>query len=365
MDPVTQTHAEADLLARFAKEIVDPEVMEPMDKINWSEASPPPPRQPGSEGTTEQKPVEATVKTDNPPVTEKSAEPVIKTDIDWESLRDPKSGLILNKYTSPAESIKGVGHAVEMAKQAFRERDEAQQELARLRSQPALPTPQPTQEIRQPEKTISVEELDTVLNKIVQEGGTLDEQNISDLREALNKQSREIAKNTVEEYLKQRDAKAVKENDDWIKVENYMRQHHPESVKFTDEISLFIQSDPTFGPAVRAMLSEGNKQGATELAWRGYQQAKDSQTLATKNAEDEKKEIQLSAADQVRKEAVDNARKDAGVLATAASGVHETPATGTSQEEIEAAAREMQSTGLGTRWRALTIGKDLKGPWFD
>src|SRR5258705_12388423 len=100
MDPVTQTHAEADLLERFAKEIVDPEVMEPMDKINWSEASPPPPRQPGSEGTTEQKPVEATVKTDNPPVTEKSAEPVIKTDIDWEPLRDPKSGLILNKYTS-------------------------------------------------------------------------------------------------------------------------------------------------------------------------------------------------------------------------------------------------------------------------
>ena len=36
-----------------------------------------------------------------------------------------------------------------------------------------------------------------------------------------------------------------------------------------------------------------------------------------------------------------------------------------SQEEIDAAASAMKVTGLGSQWRALTIGRSLTGPYFD
>jgi hypothetical protein len=79
----------------------------------------------------------------------------------------------------------------------------------------------------------------------------------------------------------------------------------------------------------------------------------------------ERIEAKGAAQEQVRKEVVDAARKDAGVSGSSVSGAHESIDAGASADEIAAAAREMNATGLGTKWRMLTFGKDLTGPYFD
>jgi hypothetical protein len=55
----------------------------------------------------------------------------------------------------------------------------------------------------------------------------------------------------------------------------------------------------------------------------------------------------------------------AGVSGSSVAGAHESVEVGASADEVAAAAREMNATGLGHRWRSLTIGKDLTGPLFD
>ena len=53
-------------------------------------------------------------------------------------------------------------------------------------------------------------------------------------------------------------------------------------------------------------------------------------------------------------------------MGNSASGAHESSRTGgTSQADIDAAARLMAQTADGRLWRELTIGKDLKGPYFE
>jgi len=365
MDPRSQTQAETALRQRIAEEIVEPELMknlEQMDNMPQSDwgLQPESPDNPAPEATEEVETPKTTP--DNPPAeTTQTTDPF--TAFDWEALKD-SNGLIAGKYKTPADAVKGAGHVVNMAKAAFNENDQLKQEIARLKSISASPTPPPVVELRQPENKPT--ELDAVLARIVQEGGTIDETNMPELRAAIVAQSKTIATSTVEEFLAAREKQLSDNNQAWAEVDNHMRQNHPDSLKFTEEIGLFSKTDPLYGPAVSALIAKNELVKAAELAWRGFREAQAYQATTAKKADDEKKEIQLSAADQVRKEAVEKARQDAGVIQTMAGGVHETPPEQLDSEaELDAAAALMRNTGDGSKWRAMTIGKTLSGPWFN
>jgi hypothetical protein len=383
MDPISMTQAEAAMLESIKQNIVDPEVMGPMETLDWQHGAPPPPiplvpayNPQGIEQSQQEVRKPETVTADNPQVTppaDSTATPPAR-EIDWESLRQP-NGLILGKYKSEAEATKGVAHAVEMAKTALAQKAELEAKLAQM-SQPTpqyqLPPQQTSHEvIKSPRMVVDNTKLDTVLSKIVEEGGTLDQQNITDLREALLETSQQISAKTVEDVLLERDSRNRQENDEWTKVDNYMRSNYPDALNFTDEISVFVQTSPFVNTTVNALISSGHKAEAAEFAWKEYSRARDVEVTAARAADNQVKEITLSAADQVRREAVEQARKDAGVMTTIASGIHETPPSGASPSEIENAAAEMGMLGSapgspgGARWRALTIGKDLRGPLFD
>lgn len=363
MDARSMNQADAALLAHIAETIVEPEVMAPMEKAGWSEYSGEE-QIPGVETTPTEGAVTPTeiqkpeVIADNPTIpaeTSVGEEP----EIDWESLRGT-NGLILDKYKTKADAVKGVKHAVIMAKDAFTRNAELEAMIADMRKAPAVRTepvldPQPTSE------KVPSGLLEEVLSRIAEEGGTLDDTNIKDLRDAF----RETTKNVVEEALTGRETRISNENRKWNDVDVYMRQSYPDSINFTDEMGVFVASNRPLKLAVDSLMKEGNYQEATELAWVNYRANVDLVSLGAKRVEDTKKEIQLEAADQVRKEAVAQARVDAGVSTTVAGGVHESPKQRSNLDEIEAAAAEMRATGIGDKWRALVFGRDLKGPMFE
>jgi hypothetical protein len=143
-----------------------------------------------------------------------------------------------------------------------------------------------------------------------------------------------------------------------------MKKNYPDALKFADEIALYMESEPLIGSAVSALVLQGKKQEAAVLAWRSYETAVKAGNVQSTLDAARTKEVQLEAADQVRKEAVDKARKDAGIPGTSAGGVHERPSA-PDQSEIEAAAAAMRAMGstpgnpAAARWRELTIGRTL------
>jgi len=351
------------------KNIVDAEVMNPMEQIAWSHESPPPSNIPATQDnpTVAQTPQEIRqpepARVDNPPVVEKSAEPTPATTqlpFDWESLRQP-NGLILGKYKDSFEATKGVANAVELAKTALRERDSAVTELNTLRRyvNPPAQAPQTTP-FTVPQRVES-SELDKALAKIVEEGGTIDEDDVINLREAINKTSQNAAMAAIKEFNEFQQNAQDAERAKWAEVDDHMRNKYPESIRFVDEISLNVQTDPLLKLTVDTLIRDGKHKEASELAYLSLKQKMDSQ--ATQSAQTE--EIKLTAAEEVRKEAVAQARKDAGVMTTIAGGVHEAPQVGPTSDDIEAAAAEMRRTGLGEKWRQMAFGRYLNDPIFN
>jgi hypothetical protein len=301
----------------------------------------------------------------------------------FESLREA-NGLILGKYPNVAEAIKGVGHAVTMAKNAFTQRDQLKMELDRLdgelktlRQTPPTVTPAvaPSQPLSLVPSRDYVEKAqatyDAVLREVVEEGGLLDAETSGKLSKAQRELGQAMAQFAVEETLLKRDAAVGAENTKWSQVDAYMNEHFPDAQRFADEIGLFVKSDPLVTSAVQALAaSPGGEVKAAELAWKMFDRARGGEASATEQASKEGKEIALQAADQVRREAVEQARRDAGMPSSSAGGVHEAVTTGPSPEEIEAAAAAMRAYGTtpgnaaAARWRELTIGRSLPKELF-
>jgi hypothetical protein len=309
--------------------------------------------------------------------------PKTLADIDVESFKDPATGKYGGKYDTPAEFVRGIGHAINMAKQSFVQRDAAIEEAARLRSE--LSTARQSPPVGSP-TTVSSESYslsnsraladtaksayDAVLARVVEEGGLLDGDSSKSLSEAQRELSRAEAKLAVEESLIQHDGARSAEQRKWDAVNEFMKTTYPESLPLADEIGLYVQSEPLIQEAVAALVAQGKEQRAAELAWKEFDNAQRGGALVASRATAETTEVRLLAADQVRKEAVEQARKDAGISSTSASGVHERLDTGPSQDEINAAANAMRAYGTqpgnpaAARWRELTIGKSLPPEFF-
>lgn len=368
-DPRTTTQADAALLAKLVSEIVEPEVLGPMEKLGWGHGEPPAPER--TTATVDNPPVVETIPLANPkpeanatpanPVTPAATPAATQstTEIDWEALKDPTTGLYAGKYTTPAEAAKGLAHLAAMTRTIREDRDRL---LRERQTQPVTAVAT----VEAPKTVPSLPQsglLDEVLAKITEDGGTLDENSSKALKEAILSEATAAAQKIVSA----RDAAVEKENAIWNDVDTHMRAKFPESFKFTEEIALFKQTDPVVGAAVDALIASGKAKEATELAYTSFVRARDAQVIATVKAETEKKEVTLEAAEAVRKEAVEAARRDAGVSTTTAGGVHENPAVGISQDEIAQVAAAMQrgDPGAAVRWRDLVFGSELKGPLFD
>jgi hypothetical protein len=385
MSAYGNTEADQKLLRSIADNIVGPEVVEVMEAHGWQQGTPPPlaPKTdnpaPGEAPTPEAVVAKGTTPD---PASAPKGEEVAKAPadtIDWESLRDPATGKYAGKYTSKSELVKGVGNVVNMAKEAFTRNAALEKELSDLRagtaavvtSPAAAPAAAPTTltEVAASLAAAPVksEKLAKVLAKIAEEGGMLDAENMVALMDGISDQSRLEANLLVDAKLNARERASQEQNELWNAVDRHMAVTYPRSVDFVDEMGLYVKSHPVLAKAVHALSAQGDHIGATSLAWEAFERTLPPEVPLTteEQAAAQKREIEGAAQEQVRREAVDAARKQAGVSATSVTGTHESPNVGPSEGEIASAAREMNATGLGVRWRALTIGKDLTGPLFD
>jgi hypothetical protein len=274
--------------------------------------------------------------------------------LDFEQFRD-SNGLYAGKYKTPEELVKGMRNVVDMAKQAFAERDELRERLQQPTTVPAPSVPAATS-VQPTPVTDGVGNLDAVLNQIVEEGGLLDAQNSQMLRDAVIKLTEDRARNVV-------NAQSAEEQK-WLEVSKQMETKYPGSSHRADELHLYVQSEPTVSSAVAALLQQGKEFEATELAWRLMTSSSPSQSPALTPAQ--VKQETLTAQNLVRQEAVDAARKDAGVFTSAGGGVHEAPAVGPSQDEIAAAAAYGHRTADWSQWRRAALNKfvDFDSPLF-
>lgn len=368
----------------LADSIVEKEVIEPMNKIGWVEAvTPPAPDYSGQPAPAEGAPTPAPTKAAGttpaaagaPAGEQPKTEPTTES-LDLEQFKDPTTGKYFGKYSSKVEALKGMGHVVQMAKTAFTRNSELENELVKLRAVGSSPQPvaspaavQPV--IKEEPRPAAVElpkspKLQQVLADLVENGGVLDAENMSALMDGISDQSRMVAEHTAERVIETRDTVASKNKAEWDKVDEHMKQYHPDALQFADEMGLMVQSNPLLSAGVTAMIARGDRIGAAVEVWKQFSA---SQGLADAVASREAAELQetkLSAADAVRREATDQARKDAGVMGSSASGVHETPGgIGPTPEQVAQAGAEMTATGLGQRWREMTIGRKLTGPLFD
>ena len=396
---IGRNREEQELTKLLAATLVQKEVMEPMNKIGWSHAAPPPPDYSGPPAGTEGAPGTGTAPAAQPgggqPAPVAGAPPATapgsKADTPpagdivavFESLRDAQ-GLIMGKYKTVAEALKGAGHLANMAKQSFQERDAALQQIAKLqelgaRPQPvaspaAVPAAVPASLVASRAALEQAQaRLDAVLSGVEDNGNVVDAETLR----AANKATREVAELAadvrVQENLHNRDTAVSAEQGRWAAVDEFMQQNHPDSLNHSAEIGLHIQSDPVLQEAVSALVAQGKEIKASILAWQSYERAVSTGTFAKERAAAVEKEADLTARGQVRQELLDNARRDAGVVQGTAggSGIHEAGnGAAPSREELSAAVRQMQMEGEGlgmpaaTRFRHLLIGRHLDPTFF-
>lgn len=386
---------EADLVRHLADTLVEKEVMEPMNKIGWGHGTPPAPDRgttPPAEGAPAADPSKPSPAQGGQPAPEAPAKPGVvppaKADapassepgFNIEDFKDPETGKYFGKYDSATEALKGLGHLAQMAKTSFSQRDTALAEAARLRDENEKLRTQPAASPAASPNTVTISPAaraeadraratyDQVLAKVVEEGGVLDEDSAKRLSEAQRDLSRTEARLAAEETLASRENAKREDQEKWEKVDVYMKEHHPDSLTFADEIGLFIQSNPLLQEAVSALVAQGKEIKASELAWTSYSQDRGMTNAAEIRAKAAEKEAELAAKGQVRSELVEAARADAGVVTGSAGGqgIHQkTGTSGPSREEIAQAAAEMSRTGeapgtpAAARFRDLIIGRFL------
>lgn len=375
----------------LADTVVEKEVIEPMNKIGWSEAATPPPpdysgQPPGPEGAPA--PAPAPVATTTPagttlapvsPLAPQAGEQKTTPTsvLDLEQFKDPTTGKYFGKYDSQEQALKGVGHVVQMAKSAFTRNGELEAELTKLRAVGSAPSVQPvatpaavqstTQEI--PPASVVLPKspkLAKVLSDLVENGGVLDAENMQALMDGISDQSRVVAEHTAERVVETRDSAASKDKAEWDKVDEHMRANYPNALNFADEMGLMVQSNPLLAAGVAAKIAQGDRVGAAVEVWKLFSSSQGLQNAVEARKAAETEEIRLAAADAVRREATEQARRDAGVHGSSATGIHETPGgIGPSPEQVAQAGAEMMSSGLGQRWREMTIGRLLTDPLFN
>lgn len=381
---------EQELTKLLAATLVQREVMDPMERIGWSHSAPPAPGsgQPAAEGAPAApvQPAPAAPVSGQPaqPAPATPAAPAAKADnpsgfeFNLEDFKNPITGKYFDKYDSPAEAMKGLGHLANMAKTAFADRESARDEatrlsteLARLRSTPSgnppdAPTPTLPAATRA-EVDKAQEALDMVLSQIAEDGGVLDGDHAKRLSAAQRELSRAEAKFAVVESRDQERRASDSENARWSKVNEYMEAKYPKSNQFATEIGLHVQSDPLLSKAIAAMVSQGSEIEASELAWLSYERAVLMNSNTETHAKAAETEADLAAREQVRNEHLARARKDAGIVtgAPGGAGIHQNPGMATSQEQIEHLAQQMKREGEtpGSRsaaaWRHAVIGRHL------
>ena len=376
--PIGVTKEVQELNDKLVKELVGPEVMDPMNKIGWGHGAPPAPQRETtspSEGaqtvvTESAKPgqPEAPATTPTTPVAANTPDLLAQL----ESTKDA-NGLYLGKYKTKEEAIKGVGHAVTMAKESFRQRDVAREEMEKLRRENELLRQQPPANAGVSQSSnvpvVSRAAVDTAKNKlasvlkaIAEDGGTLDGENATRMLEAQS----ELARAEALYAFAETSQKTSAESESWRKADEYMKQHHPDSLNFVDEIGVHIDSDPLLQEAVAALVGAGKREKASELAWTSYQRAAQLATTTAVVTDAATKEAQLAAGGQVRQELVEQARKDAGIVSGSAGGqgAHEKPQSGPSIEEVDNLRTAMRREGMtpgtaaGQAFRRLFIPLD-------
>lgn len=388
---------EQELTRKLAATLVQKEVIEPMNKIGWVHGTPPPPDYSGQPAPTEGAPAPAPAAQAAPaggqpaPGAASPAPAAVapaKADApsyeqlvaDLESLRD-SNGLIAGKYKTVAAAFQGMGHLATMAKQSFKERDEAIKRLETIGSESVQARPQPVASPAAapaaPPATLTASRaalkqaqtrLDEVLSNVEANGDVVDAETLRKVNSITREVAEHAADVRVQENLFERESAEKAERSKWLAVDSYMEANHPESLKHSDEIGLHIQSNPLLQKAVSALVAQGNLIEASELAWESYERAVSTGAAVKEVAQAQAKEADLAAKGQVRQELVEKARIDAGVIHGSAGGqgIHErTDAAGASPSEIAALQAQMRMEGdapgspAATRFRHLVIGRTL------
>lgn len=398
---MSQTPEEAALRAKLVKSVVLNDVLLPMEANGWAQGSPNKAAtealrntlltgQPGTEGAPGQQVTPASTPRSGQPANAEAGKTVTsgqaKADnptldqlvAGYESLRDPKTGLIAGKYESVEQAIKGGVHLTKMAKSAMEERDALAKRLAELeaagsrtpaaQTPAAAPKPVAALTASQTAAQNAQARLDKVLSDIAESGGVLDAESVKALSKANSDLASAMADLRVQESFATRENADAARDAEWRAVDSYMKEHHPDAERFSEEVSVFVSGNPLVKRAVDALLAQGDKVGATEFAWTSFQKIHGAEVTARDRAKDEATEAELAAREQVRQEQLAKARKDAGVITGSAGGVgaHENRnVTGASREEIAAAMEQMRREGeapgspAAQLFRKMVIGPSL------
>ena len=358
---MNMSQQEAALRQHLVNTIINPQVIEPMNQAGWSQGtyeqqmSSGQPAMQQAPNTPPMPNQQSGYQTDNPTAAAPQGyggQP--NSPLDFEQFRDT-NGLYAGKYKTPEELVKGMRNVVDMAKQAFTERDELRARLAQPTTAPAPSAPVATSAL-----PTTVDDgtgnLDRVLNQIVEEGGLLDERNSALLRDAVIKLAEDKARNVV-------NAQSTEEAK-WQAVSQKMELNYPGSSNRADELHVYVQANPSVSTAVAALLQQGKEYEATELAWRLMTSSSPGQSPASTPAQVQQET--LMAQNMVRQEVVDAARKDAGVITTAGGGVHEAPPQYAGSDDVAAAAAYGTRTSDFAPWRRAALDKfmDFNSPLF-
>jgi len=358
-------------LTRQLADTIGEEVVQAMEGASWEHTQSPPvapvaPAQPANPAavpsTTEQTPQAASEANPTPAPTSDVLPNAPATD--FEQYKDPTTGKYLGKYNSPDEMLKGMHSLIHWGREAHARADGLNREVADLRQKLSSPVvmPVPVQQ-GQPSvfQTVDVPtvKLDAVLSR-VKESGEFTPEDLGTLKEGILEAADQIATRKVN-ASKSADKR---EQQVWQDVDAHMSKNYPDSLKFADEMQLFVDSNPEVARVFNRLSSGDTAQDKIDgvaYVWKEFQR-----TIGAVNPATVTEERKLLAAGQVRQEEVEAARVQAGLAPSAAGGVHEaSPSTGASQEQVQEAVRYMNVSGDGRLWRELTIGKDLKGPFFD
>lgn len=353
MRELTQAHR--GLLDQLG-EIVQNEVITPMNQVGWNEGQQALAELHGLPVTPDAAPQGSQPPPNSgPPNVESKTAPAspeaTATDLSayLESLRDEKTGLILRKYKDVPAAIKGVQHAVSMAHEAFDQRDAAFAKLAELEATALTASPTPKAPVA---PTVDTAALDAALAKILEEGGMITPDTVGELREAIVKTAASVVPQSM----------ADPDQPLWDEAFAKMEQEIPGfgGQDNLDAIGLHLRMNPVTKAGVDALVSQKKFYEASRLAYNSMALAAPAPLSA-----EERRSIELTAKGEVRQAAVDAARKDAGVLTTTAGGTHEVPPSGPTQAEIDAAAAIFARTTDGREWRRLAFGSQLNSPLFD
>jgi hypothetical protein len=391
---IGKNREEQELTKLLARTLVQKEVIEPMTAIGWSHASPPPPdytttvptegapaSAPGSPAApVSGQPAGSPAAPAAPVAPAKADTPVAPADIVsmFESLRDT-DGLIMGKYKTVPEALKGAGHLATMAKQSFQERDAALKQLREVQELGARPQPVATPAsapVTMPASLTasraSLKQAEDALTKVLasveEDGNVLDAETLRKVGNAQREVAELAADVRVQENLHQRESVEVAERNRWNAVDEHMRVNFPDSLKLSDEIGLHIQSDPVLQEAVAALCAAGKEVQASVLAWKSYERSVSDGSALVVKAAAENKEEDLKAKEQVRQELLEKARIDAGIIKGAAGGqgIHENLNAGvSSREELAALTNQMRMEGdapgtpAAVKFRHQIIGRHL------